>query len=74
MLDRCNNKNAPKYHHYGGRGIKVCERWAVFENFYAAMGDRPEGTTLDRCDANGHYEPGNCRWATHMEQRHNRRV
>lgn len=53
----------------------ICERWSGeygFINFYADMGDRPEGMTLDRINNQGHYEPGNCRWATHYEQVHNR--
>lgn len=53
----------------------ICDRWSGengFINFYADMGDRPEGLTLDRIDNHGHYEPGNCRWATHYEQVHNR--
>jgi hypothetical protein len=73
MLDRCKNPNAPKFHHYGGRGITVCDRWLTFENFYADMGERPTDLTLDRINVDGNYEPANCRWATHKEQRANRR-
>jgi hypothetical protein len=72
MLSRCTNPKATKYRLWGGRGITVCERWYMFENFLADMGERPEGKSLDRKDPDGNYEPGNCRWATAVEQRHNR--
>jgi len=73
MKTRCTNPNGDDFHLYGGRGISVCERWLnSFENFYADMGSRPEGTTLDRKDPDGNYEPGNCRWATLAEQNSNR--
>lgn len=73
MRQRCENPNRHNYKHYGGRGIKVCERWQVFENFLADMGNRPPGLTLERINTNGDYEPGNCKWATIIEQRNNMR-
>lgn len=77
MKQRCNNKKHPAFHHYGGRGITVCERWAnSFENFFDDMGERPSPKhSLDRYPNNdGNYEPSNCRWATDKEQVNNRRL
>jgi hypothetical protein len=74
MINRCTNPNAIEYQRwYGARGVAVCERWLVFGNFLADMGERPPGRTLDRIDTYGHYEPGNCRWATPAEQTANKR-
>ncbi len=74
IIERCTNPNSTSYEYYGARGIRICERWMTFENFYADMGPRPSPElSIDRKDVNGHYEPGNCRWATPLEQRHNRR-
>ena len=73
MLRRCQNSNAPNYHLYGGRGIKVCKRWQKFENFYKDMGNFPDNCTLDRIDTDGNYEPSNCRWATPEQQSNNMR-
>jgi hypothetical protein len=73
MFMRCTNPNNPSYFQYGGRGITICERWKVFENFLADMGPRPEGYSIDRIDNDGHYEKGNCRWATTKVQNRNQR-
>ncbi len=75
MLSRCRNPDRECYKNYGGRGIKVCDRWLSFENFLHDMGRKPSVKhSLDRFPNNdGDYEPGNCRWATKKEQDTNRR-
>jgi hypothetical protein len=73
MKTRCMNPDAQNFKYYGGRGITVCDEWLTFANFYVDMGDRPEGTTLDRIDPDGDYEPGNCRWADKLTQARNKR-
>ena len=74
MKVRCYNKNFEDYHHYGGRGIKVCERWLNdFQAFLDDVGKAPgEEYSIDRIDNDGHYEPRNVRWATKSEQTSNR--
>lgn len=75
MRQRVQNPRHVKFHLYGGRGVTISERWQRFENFLADMGERPPGKSLDRYpDPAGNYEPSNCRWATPVEQRQNRRL
>lgn len=72
MRQRCKNPNHHRYARYGGRGIEVCKRWDDFRKFYADMGPRPAGTTLDRRNVNKGYYKRNCRWATDAQQRANK--
>lgn len=76
LKERCLNPNLRCYKHYGGRGIKVCDRWRYsFESFLEDMGKRPnDKSSIDRIDNDGNYEPSNCRWADQSEQMHNTRT
>ena len=74
MRQRCNDANNPVYHHYGGRGITICDRWGRFDLFLKDMGNRPSSKySIDRINNDGNYEQSNCRWATRIEQSRNKR-
>jgi hypothetical protein len=75
MLRRCDNPRYPQFKDYGGRGIRVCDRWLRdFGAFVSDMGDRPAGYFIDRIDNDGNYEPSNCRWVTRAQSQSNRRI
>jgi hypothetical protein len=73
MIERCRDKTNASYKNYGALGITVCKRWLKFENFFADMGERKPGMTIDRLSPEANYEPANCRWATWIEQARSRR-
>jgi hypothetical protein len=73
MRQRCRDPGCRSYKNYGGRGISVCARWDLFENFLADMGPRPPGYSIERVDNNGNYEPSNCKWIPKGDQSRNRR-
>jgi len=74
IIQRTTNPNAPKYPSYGGRGITVCDSWREFSNFYADMGDRPTGHSIERVDNSSGYSADNCIWATRKRQQNNMRA
>lgn len=73
MKQRCINPRDKHFSYYGGRGITVCDRWMKFDLFFADMGPRQDGTSIDRISNDGNYEPANCRWATEEQQCNNKR-
>lgn len=75
LRSRCSSKTNPRYQYYGGRGISVCKRWDSFSCFLSDMGIKPSAElSIDRIDNDGNYEPGNCRWATKLQQSRNTRM
>lgn len=72
MKSRCQYAKNPDYPQWGGRGIKVCDAWQTYDQFFADMGYAPDGMWLDRIDTNGNYEPANCRWSSPKEQARNK--
>lgn len=73
MKDRCLNSKSPGYKNYGGRGISISKEWDTFAGFISSMGHRPPGTSIERKDVNGNYEPGNCVWISNAYQQKNTR-
>lgn len=75
MIQRCYNKKHPSYSNYGGRGIKVCDRWLEsFENFYEDMGEKPSGFWIERINPSADYYPENCKWEFVSVQQYNKRI
>lgn len=74
MKQRCLNPRSHNFKNYGERGITICKRWMLFENFLHDMGQKPDGLTLERIDNDAGYEPNNCKWADRKEQRRNQRT
>lgn len=72
MTQRCSNPKHKTYAEYGGSGVTVCDRWLSFDKFLADMGEKPVGASIDRLDNSKGYEPGNCRWATTIQQANNK--
>ena len=74
MKERCSNVRHKSYPRYGGRGIFVCERWMIFENFVTDMGIPCAGMSIDRINNDEGYNPSNCRWATNIQQQNNKSI
>lgn len=73
MRNRCNNPKNQSYKYFGALGVKVCQRWDLFDNFYYDMGTCPKGMGIHRIDYNGNFEPSNCKWADRTERHNNRK-
>lgn len=73
MRARCEKPNLPEFRYYGALGVRVCDRWQNFTNFFNDMGEQPQFMSIDRIDVTGNYEPNNCRWATITQQARNKR-